>query len=103
MYIFMNDLSPKLQEFALAVFEVLDFDPEFDIDIVYEDVDGVWGYCSGDHDGCLIELNPNLTERETAIAIAHELVHARQLSQGVDFCEEEAYGLEGVLTERCYH
>lgn len=102
MYIFMNDLSPKLQEFALAVFEVLDFDPEFDIDIVYEDIDAQ-GYCSGDEDGCLIEINPDLTERETAIAIAHELVHARQLAQGVDFCEEEAYTLESVLTERCYH
>jgi Zn-dependent peptidase ImmA (M78 family) len=102
MYIFMNDLSPKMQEFALAVFEVLDFDPEFDIDIVYEDIDA-HGYCSGDEDGCLIEINPDLTERETAIAIAHELVHARQLAQGVDFCEEEAYTLESVLTERCYH
>ena len=61
------------------------------------------GYCSGDEDGCLIEINPDLTERETAIAIAHELVHARQLAQGVDFCEEEAYTLESVLTERCYH
>ena len=102
MYIFMNDLSPKLQEFALAVFEVLDFDPEFDIDIVYDDIDAQ-GYCSGDEDGCLIEINPDLTERETAIAIAHELVHARQLAQGVEFCEEEAYNLESVLTERCYH
>jgi len=102
MYIFMNDLSPKLQEFALAVFEVLDFDPEFDIDIVYEDIDAQ-GYCSGDEEGCLIEINPDLTERETAIAIAHELVHARQLAQGLDFCEEEAYTLESVLTERCYH
>ena len=102
MYIFMNDLSPKLQDFALAVFEVLDFDPEFDIDIVYEDID-VQGYCSGDEDGCLIELNPDLTERETAIALAHELVHARQLAQGLDFDEEEAYNLESILTERCYH
>jgi len=102
MYIFMNDLSPKLQEFALAVFEVLDFDPEFDIDIVYEDIDAQ-GYCSGDEDGCLIEINPNLTERETAIALAHELVHARQLAQGLDFDEEEAYNLESILTERCYH
>jgi len=102
MYIFMNDLSPKLQEFALAVFEVLDFDPEFDIDIVYDDIDAQ-GYCSGDEDGCLIEINPNLTERETAIALAHELVHARQLAQGLDFDEEEAYNLESILTERCYH
>ena len=102
MYIFMNDLSPKLQDFALAVFEVLDFDPEFDIDIVYEDIDAQ-GYCSGDEDGCLIEINPDLTERETAIAIAHELVHARQLAQGLDFDEEEAYNLESILTERCYH
>jgi len=102
MYIFMNDLSPKLQDFALAVFEVLDFDPEFDIDIVYEDIDAQ-GYCSGDEDGCLIELNPDLTERETAIALAHELVHARQLAQGLDFDEEEAYNLESILTERCYH
>jgi len=102
MYLFMNDLSPKLQEFALAVFEVLDFDPEFDIDIVYDDIDAQ-GYCSGDEDGCLIEINPDLTERDTAIAIAHELVHARQLAQGLDFCEEEAYTLESILTERCYH
>ena len=102
MYLFMNDLSPKLQEFALAVFEVLDFDTEFDIYIVYEDIDAQ-GYCSGDEDGCLIEINPDLTERETAIAIAHELVHARQLANGLDFCEEEAYNLESVLTERCYH
>ena len=102
MYLFMNDLSPKLQDFALAVFEVLDFEPEFDIDIVYDDIDAQ-GYCSGDEDGCLIEINPDLTERETAIAIAHELVHARQLAQGVDFCEEEAYNLESILTERCYH
>jgi len=102
MYLFMNDLSPKLQDFALAVFEVLDFEPEFDIDIVYDDIDAQ-GYCSGDEDGCVIEINPDLTEHETAIAIAHELVHARQLAQGVDFCEEEAYNLESILTERCYH
>ena len=102
MYLFMNDLSPKLQDFALAVFEVLDFEPEFDIDIVYDDIDAQ-GYCSGDEDGCLIEIRPDMTERETAIAIAHELVHARQLAQGIDFCEEEAYNLESVLTERCYH
>jgi len=102
MYIFMEDFSPKLQEFALAVFEGLEFEPEFDIDIVYDDIDAQ-GYCSGDEDGCLIEIRPDMTERETAIAIAHELVHARQLAQGVDFCEEEAYNLESVLTERCYH
>lgn len=102
MYLFMEDFSPKLQDFACAVLEELDFVLPFNIDIVYEDIDAQ-GYCSGDKDGCVIEINPDLTERETAIAIAHELVHARQLAQGVDFCEEEAYNLESVLTERCYH
>jgi len=102
MYLIMSDLSPKLQEFALAVFEVLDFDPEFDIEIIYDDIEAN-GYCSGDEEECIIQINPDLTERETAITIAHELVHARQLAQGVDFCEEEAYTLESVLAERCYH
>ena len=102
MYLFMNGFSPKLQDFACAVLEELDFVLPFDLNIDYEDIDA-HGYCFGDEDVCFIEINPNLTERETAIAIAHELVHARQLAQGVDFCEEEAYNLESVLTERCYH
>jgi hypothetical protein len=97
----MEDFSPKLQDFACAVLEELDFVLPFNIDIVYEDID-TQGYCSGDGDGCLIEIRPNMTERDTAIAIAHELVHARQLARGVDFCEEEAYNLETVLTEECY-
>ena len=109
MYLFMNNLTPRLEEFSVAVFNVLFAEePEFNIDITrqnYELEDGAHGYCFSDFDdeNCFIDIAPNLSERDTAIAIAHELVHARQLAQGVDFCEEEAYNLESVLTERCYH
>jgi hypothetical protein len=31
------------------------------------------------------------------------MVHARQLIQGFDFCEIEAYGLENSLTVQYFH
>jgi hypothetical protein len=105
----MNNLTPRLEEFSVAVFNVLfPEEPEFNIDITrqnYELDDGANGYCFSDFDDecCFIDIAPDLSERETAITIAHELVHARQLANGLDFDEDEAYNLESVLTERCYH
>ena len=109
MYIFMNNLTPRLEEFSVAVCNVLfPEDIDFTIDITreeYELENNAHGYCleGVDENECFIDIAPNLSERETAIAIAHELVHARQLANGLDFCEEEAYNLESILTERCYH
>ena len=109
MYIFMNNLTPRLEEFTVSVVNVLfPENIDFIIDITREEEElenYAHGYCleGVDENECFIDIAPNLTERDTAIAIAHELVHARQLANGLDFCEEEAYNLESVLTERCYH
>lgn len=98
----------RLDEFAIAVHNVLfaDIDHEFDINIHYIDdiEDNACGYCFHDTDDSInIQINSTLDTRTAAITLAHEMVHARQLVQGFDFCEIEAYGLERSLTEQCFH
>lgn len=98
----------RLDEFALAVHNVLfaEIDHEFDINIHYIDdiEDNACGYCFHDTDDSInIQINNTLDTRTAAITLAHEMVHARQLVQGFDFCEVEAYGLERSLTEQCLH
>lgn len=98
----------RLDEFALTVHNVLfaDIDHEFGINIYYIDniEDDACGFCFLDDDNSInIEINNTLDTRTAAITLAHEMVHARQLVQGFDFCEVEAYGLERSLTEQCFH
>ena len=100
--------QPRLDEFALALHDVLfaEIDHEFDINIYYIDdiEDNACGYCFHDTDDSInIQINNTLDTREAAITLAHEMVHARQLVQGFDFCEIEAYGLERSLTAQCFH
>jgi len=97
----------RLDDFALAVHNVLfaEIDHEFDINIYYMDDidDGACGFCFLDDDNSInIEINNTLDTREAAITLAHEMVHARQLVNGLEFDEEEAYNLESVLTESLY-
>jgi len=98
----------RLDEFAIAVHNVLfaEIDHEFDINIHYiSDIeDNACGYCFHDTDDSInIEINNTLDTREAAVTLAHEMVHARQLIQGFDFCEIEAYGLENSLTMQNFH
>lgn len=98
----------RLDDFALALHDVLfaEIDHEFNINIYYmDDIDDqACGFCFLDDDNSInIEINNALDTREAAITLAHEMVHARQLVQGFDFCEVEAYGLERSLTEQCFH
>lgn len=98
----------RLDDFALALHDVLfaEIDHEFNINIYYmDDIDDqACGFCFLDDDNSInIEINNTLDTREAAITLAHEMVHARQLVQGFDFCEVEAYGLERSLTEQCFH
>ena len=98
----------RLDEFALAIHNVLfsEIDHEFDINIYYIDNidDDACGFCFLDEDSSInIEINNTLDTREAAITLAHEMVHARQLVQGFEFCEIEAYGLENSLTMQHFH
>jgi hypothetical protein len=98
----------RLDDFAIAVHDVLfaEIDHEFDINIYYIDniEDDACGFCFLDDDNSInIEINSTLDTREAAITLAHEMVHARQLIQGFDFCEIEAYGLENSLTVQHFH
>ena len=97
----------RLDEFAIAVHNVLfaEIDHEFDINIHYigDIEDNACGYCFHDTDDSIsIQINNTLDTREAAITLAHEMVHARQLVNGFDFCEEEAYDLETTLTDSLY-
>jgi Zn-dependent peptidase ImmA (M78 family) len=98
----------RLDDFAIAVHNVLfsEIDHEFGINIYYIDniEDDACGFCFLDDDNSInIEINSTLDTREAAITLAHEMVHARQLVQGFDFCEIEAYGLENSLTVQHFH
>jgi Zn-dependent peptidase ImmA (M78 family) len=98
----------RLDDFAIAVHNVLfsEIDHEFGINIYYIDniEDDACGFCFLDDDNSInIEINSTLSTREAAITLAHEMVHARQLVQGFDFCEIEAYGLENSLTVQHFH
>jgi Zn-dependent peptidase ImmA (M78 family) len=98
----------RLDDFAIAVHNVLfsEIDHEFGINIYYIDniEDDACGFCFLDDDNSInIEINSTLDTREAAITLAHEMVHARQLIQGFDFCEIEAYGLENSLTVQHFH
>ena len=98
----------RLDDFAIAVHNVLfsEIDHEFGINIYYIDniEDDACGICFLDDDNSInIEINSTLDTREAAITLAHEMVHARQLIQGFDFCEIEAYGLENSLTVQHFH
>jgi len=98
----------RLDDFATAVHNVLfaEIDHEFDINIYYINniEDDACGFCFLDDDSSInIEINNTLETREAAITLAHEMVHARQLIQGFDFCEIEAYGLENSLTMQHFH
>lgn len=97
----------RLDEFALALHDVLfaEIDHNFTITIDYIDdiEDQACGFCFLDDDDSInIQINNTLNPREAAITLAHEMVHARQLVNGFDFCEEEAYALETVLADSLY-
>lgn len=99
--------QPRLDEFALALHDVLfaEIDHNFTITIDYMDdiEDQACGFCFLDDDeSIVIQINNTLNPREAAITLAHEMVHARQLVNGFDFCEEEAYDLETTLTDSLY-
>jgi Zn-dependent peptidase ImmA (M78 family) len=98
----------RLDDFALALHDVLfaEIDHEFDINIYYmDDIDDqACGFCFLDDDNSInIEINNTLETREAAITLAHEMVHARQLVLGLDFCEQEAYNLESELAIQYFH
>lgn len=111
MYISIVNFSgndPKLDDFAYALHDVLfdgyEEDETFiNIDFIDNIDDEACGFCFLDEDDNInIQVNNTLPRREQAITLAHEMVHARQIMNGVDFCEEEAYALESILTDSFY-
>jgi Zn-dependent peptidase ImmA (M78 family) len=113
MYISIDSFTPnkRIDEFAFALYDVLfdEVDPSImlaeedtflNIDFIDDVEDEACGYCFRDEcDDITIQINNNLSEREQALTLAHEMVHARQLVRGVEFDEQEAYTLESLLTD----
>lgn len=106
--------NARISEFAFALYNVLfdEVDPSdmateedtfLNIDFIDNIEDAASGYCFRDVcDDITIQINSNLSERDQAITLAHEMVHARQIVQGVDFDEKEAYTLESTLADSLY-
>ena len=110
--VFEGSHSARINDFAFAVANHLLSpleEPPFDILVTFDrDLDnGADGYChiaeeEDDPDVCCIDVNMELSEARQAITIAHEMVHMRQAAQGVDYDEDEAYGLESVLVDQFF-
>lgn len=63
--------------------------------------DGVvgWTFESGEDGEYEIEIERTLNIRELVTTICHEMVHVKQLFEGRELNEDEAYGQEGILSE----
>jgi hypothetical protein len=102
--------SVRINEFAFSVANHLLTgmeEPPFDILVTFDRYldNHADGYCyiaeeEDDPDVCCIDINMDLTEIQQATTIAHEMVHMRQAAMGVDYDEDEAYGLESELVEQ---
>ena len=91
VYEFMSGLYPNLTE--------------VDIEVIPTDLteDNVFGWTMETDDQHEIEIHNNLSEKDFIITLIHELIHVDQNVRGLlddTERENEAYKLEGMLTEK---
>ena len=91
VYAFMSGLYPNLEE--------------VDIEVIPTDLseDNVFGWTMENNDQNEIEIHHLLTNEEYITTLIHELIHVDQNVRGLlddTERENEAYKLEGMLTER---
>jgi len=60
------------------------------------------GLCTGDKDGCEIEISKNQVFYEQMLTLAHEVVHAKQFIKEEYPSEMEAKSREYDLFGRCF-
>jgi hypothetical protein len=79
----------------------LEIPTDIHISIEYEDLsdDGVkgWAYDAGDDGEYDIEIEQTLSVAETIKTVCHEMVHIKQMIDGRELSEAEAYEQEDIL------
>ena len=91
VYFFMSELYPNLEK--------------VDIEVIHTDLteDNVFGWTTENNDQNEIEIHHYLTYDDYVTTLIHELIHVDQNVRGLlddTERENEAYKLEGMLTEK---
>ena len=95
-------LSNQVYQFMIGLYPKLE---EVDIEVIPTDLseDNVFGWTMENNDQNEIEIHHLLTNEEYITTLIHELIHVDQNVRGLlddTERENEAYKLEGMLTER---
>ena len=95
-------LSNQIYAFMCALFPNLE---TVDIEVIHTDLttDNVFGWTTENNDQNEIEIHDTLTDKDFITTLIHELVHVDQNIRGLrddTERENEAYNLEGMLTEK---
>ena len=95
-------LSNQVYQFMIGLYPKLE---EVDIEVIPTDLseDNVFGWTLENNDQNEIEIHHLLTNEEYITTLIHELIHVDQNVRGLlddTERENEAYKLEGMLTER---
>ena len=106
--IFCNHPDPRVETFIHDCFNHY-FDGRLkrhiDVDVVFKTPlrGDAAGWCTGDTDEILIELDNTYTGRDLYLNIAHEIIHAKQFLRGEtsdqELMEQEALDGENELVE----
>ena len=96
------DLPQRVFEFMQSVYPNLN---NTDIEVIHTDLteDNVFGWTLENNDQNEIEIHDTLSEKDFITTLIHELIHVDQNVRGLlddTERENEAYNLEGMLTER---
>ena len=95
-------LSNQVYQFMIGLYPNLE---EVDIEVIPTDLseDNVFGWTMENNDQNEIEIHHLLTNEEYITTLIHELIHVDQNVRGLlddTERENEAYKLEGMLTEK---
>ena len=98
----ITTLGNEIFEFMCKLYPNL---MEVDIEVIPTDLteDNVFGWTMETNDQHEIEIHNNLSEKDFITTLIHELIHVDQNVRGLrddTERENEAYNLEGMLTER---
>jgi hypothetical protein len=98
----ITTLGNEIFEFMCKLYPNL---MEVDIEVIPTDLteDNVFGWTMETNDQHEIEIHNNLSEKDFITTLIHELIHVDQNIRGLfddTERENEAYNLEGMLTER---
>ena len=98
----ITTLGNEIFEFMCKLYPNL---MEVDIEVIPTDLteDNVFGWTMETNDQHEIEIHNNLSEKDFITTLIHELIHVDQNVRGLlddTERENEAYKLEGMLTER---